>query len=114
MELGIEPVERRAHVLDFADPMIVLPFAQTGSPEVEAQYGKPKAVQRLHGVEDNFIVQCSAKQRMRMAHHSHVRGILRSCVQQRFQPSRRTVEEKGTNGTGGGNHYNRLHNPALR
>ena len=71
-------------------------LAQSGSAKVEAQHRETKAVQRLHGVEHDFVVQRSAKQRMRMADHRSVRRVRRSRVEQGFQASRRTVEKQRT------------------
>jgi len=36
-------------------------FTQARATKVETQYGKPEAVQRFHGVEDDFVVQRSAE-----------------------------------------------------
>ena len=66
-EFAFQPVERGADVFDFANAVGVLAFAQTGAAKVEAEHGKSKAVQRLHGVEDDFVVQRSSIERMRMA-----------------------------------------------
>ena len=61
MILGVEPVERSADVVNFAVTLIVFTLAQSRSTKVEAQHGKTKTVQRLHGMEHDFIVQRSAK-----------------------------------------------------
>src|SRR5450759_968760 len=53
-ELAFEPIEGGAHVFDFADAVGVLAFAQSGAAEVEAEDGESVAVERFHGVEDDF------------------------------------------------------------
>ena len=98
MKLGVEPVKRRAHVVDFPVAVVVFALAQSRPAKIEAQHRKTKTVQRLHGVEDDFVVQRPAKQRMRMANHRRMRRILRAGIEQRFQPSRRTVERQRTDG----------------
>jgi hypothetical protein len=57
---------RAAHIFDFADAVGVLAFAQTGAAEVEAQHRESEAVERFHGVEDDFVVERSTVERMRM------------------------------------------------
>src|ERR1700733_1695714 len=91
--LDVEPIERDADVLDFSDPMLMFALAQSRSAEVEAQHGKAKAVQRLHGVKHDFVVQRSSKQGMRMADQRCMTCLLCSGVEERFQASRRTVEK---------------------
>ena len=98
MKLGIQPIESGANVLDFPGAMIMLARAQSRPAKIEAQHRKPEAVQRLHGVEDNFVVQRSAKQRMRMADYRSMRGILNTCIQQSFQPSSWAIEKKRFDG----------------
>ena len=98
MKLAVEPVERGADIFDFPIALIVFALTQAGSAKVEAQHGKTKTVQRLHGVKDDFVVQRSAKQRMRMADHSGMSGILGAGVEQRFQSSGWTVEKQRTDG----------------
>ena len=49
-------------------------------------------------MEDNLVVQRPAKQRMRMANHGSVRGILGAGVQQRFQPTSWTLEKERFDG----------------
>ena len=92
-KLAFEPIEGGAHVFNFADAVGVLAFAQSGAAEIKAQHGESEVVERLHGVEDDFVVQRAAKQRMRMANHRGVRRVLSARVEQRFQASGRTVEE---------------------
>ena len=94
MKLIVEPIERGVNVLNFSDPVSVLSFAQSCSTKVEPQNGEPKAVKRFHGMEDDFIVQRSAKERMRMADNSSMCSSLGSCIEQRFQPSSRAVKKQ--------------------
>src|SRR5579862_7003659 len=61
MKLRIEPVERRAHVIHLAVSVIVFSLAQSSAAKVHAQDWKTEAVQRLHGVEYNLVVQRPAK-----------------------------------------------------
>ena len=94
----VEPAERGADVLDLADSVIVFPLAQPGASKIKAQHGKSEAVQCFHRVEDDFIVEHSPKQRMRMTHNRRVCCILGPGVQQRFKASRRPGEEERSNG----------------
>lgn len=96
--LGVEPVERSTDVIDFAVALVVFALAQSRSPKVEAQHGKAKTVERLHGVEHNFVVQRSAKEWMWMADQSGMSGVSGSGIQQRFQASCRTIEKQGPDG----------------
>ena len=94
MKLVIQPIERRADIIHFAIPMIVFALAQSRAAKVESQHGKSKTVQRLHRVKHDFVVQRPAKQRMRMANQRRMGCVLRAGIQQRLQPSGRTVEKK--------------------
>ena len=100
MKFAIQPVECRSDVLNFAITVIVFACAQSGPAKIEPQYRVAEAVQRLHGVKDNFVMQRSAIDRMRMAHKSGVSRGFRALIQQGFQPSGWAVEEKRTDGTG--------------
>ena len=71
-------------------------LTQSGSAKVEAQHGKTEAVQRLHGVKDNLVVQSSAEERMGMTHNCSVCRIFCSGVEDRFQASSRAFEEEAT------------------
>jgi len=93
-ELAFEPIEGGAHVFDFPDAVGVLAFAQSGAAEVKAEYGESEAVKRLHGVEDDFVVQRSPIKRMRMAHHGGMGRTGQSGVEQGFQASGRAGEEE--------------------
>ena len=97
MILGIKPVECSPHIIDFPVAVIMFALAQASSSKVEGQHRKAKTIQRLHGVEDNLVMQRPAKQRMRMTNHRSVRRIFRASVEQRLQPSRRTVESQRMN-----------------
>jgi len=96
--LGVEPVERGAKIVDFPGALVVLDHTQSGSTKVEAQHRKAKTVQRLHGVEHDFVVQRSAEQRMGMTDHCSVRGVGCSGVEQRLQASGRTLKKQGADG----------------
>jgi hypothetical protein len=71
--------------------VIVFAVAEAGAPKVEAQDRKAETVQSFHGMEDDFVMQRSAKQRVRMTNHCRMRRILRARIQQCFQPSRGAV-----------------------
>ena len=98
VELRIQPVESGAHVFDFRVAVIVFALAESGAAKVEAQHGKPKTVQRLHGMEHNLVMQRSSKQRMRVANDCGVSRIFRTCVKQRFESSRRAFKEERSDG----------------
>ena len=91
----MKPVERGTNIIHFAHSVVVFALAQAGSAEVEAQHRESEAVESFHGVEDDFVVQGSAKQWVRMANHSCVRGVRSTGVEQRFQASRTTFKEQG-------------------
>ena len=93
----IEPVERGADVVDFARAVIMFSLTQSGSAKVEAQHGKTEAVQRLHGVKDNLVVQRSTEEGMGMTDNCSVCRILGSGVEDRFQASSRAFEEERPN-----------------
>src|SRR5207247_3697997 len=44
IELAIQPIQCRMHVIHFAYTLIVLSLAQPSSAEIEPQYGKSEAV----------------------------------------------------------------------
>ena len=94
LKFDIEPVERRAYVIHFPDSMIVFTLAQTRAAKIEAQHGKTKTVQRLHGVKRDFVVQRATKQRMRMANDRGMGRVLRARVEQRLQPASGPVDKK--------------------
>ena len=76
----------------------MLAFAQAGAAKIEAQHGESEAVERLHGVKDDFVVQRSAVQRMRMANEGGMRCAGRTGVEQGFQASGGAGEEEGADG----------------
>jgi hypothetical protein len=94
VKLRVKPIERGTNIIHFAHSVVVFALAQSGSAEVEAQYRESKAVESFHRVEDDFVVQGSAKQRVRMANHSCVRRVRSTSVEQRFQASRTTFKEQ--------------------
>ena len=90
----LQPVEGGAHVFDLADAVGVLAFAQSGAAEVEAQHRESEAVERFHGVEDDFVVQRSAEEWMRMTDERSVSRGGRSRVEQGFEASGGAFEEE--------------------
>jgi len=64
--LAFDPIEGCAHIVNFSNAMRMLPFAESSATEIEAEHWESEVVQRLHGVEDNFVVQRPAIDRMRM------------------------------------------------
>src|ERR1700674_3801206 len=103
-EFVFEPVEGGAHVFDFANAVCVLAFTQAGTAEVEAEHGKSEAIERFHGVEDDFVVERSTEERMRMADHGGMRRAGRTGVEERFQSSGGAGEEQGADAGGFGRH----------
>jgi hypothetical protein len=61
MHLGIDPVERRPHIVLFALPAIMLAFAHARAAEIETQNGKTESAQRFHGVVHNLVVHGAAE-----------------------------------------------------
>ncbi len=98
VELRVQPVESGANIFDFPVAVIVFALAESRAAKVEAQHGKTKTVQRLHGMEHNLVVQRSAKQRMRMANDCGMSRIFRAGVEQRFESSRRAFEKERPDG----------------
>jgi len=74
-EFTFEPVEGGPDVFDFSDAVCVLALAQAGAAEIEAEHGKSEIVERFHGVEDDFVVQRSSIERMRMTDQGSVRRV---------------------------------------
>ena len=93
-KLAFEPIKGGAHVFDFPDAAGVLALAQSGAAEVKAQYGESEVVERLHGVENDFVVQRSTVERMRMAHQGGMGRARQSGIEQGFQASGRAGEEE--------------------
>src|SRR5256885_772486 len=82
----------------------MLAFTKTRASEVEAQHRKSEMVKRLHGMKNNFVVQCPAIQRVRMTDHRRVRRRGRSGVEEGLQASGRAIEEKRANAGSFGGH----------
>ena len=99
-ELVFEPVEGGADVFDFPDAAGVLAFAQAGAAEIETEHRESEAVERFHGVEDDFVVQRSSVERMRMADHGGVRRVGRSVVEQSLKASGGAGKEQGSDAGG--------------
>ena len=93
-EFFFQPVEGSAHIFDFSHAVGVLAFAQAGAAEVETKDGESEGVERFHRVEDDFIVERSSVERMRMTDDGGMRGGGRSAVEQDFQPSGGTGNEE--------------------
>ena len=94
-EFGLDPIEGGADVFDFADAVSVRAFTQSGAAEVEAQDGESEAVEGFHGVEDDFVVERSAKEWMRMADDGGVGCGRGSGVEQSFEASGGAGEGEG-------------------
>jgi hypothetical protein len=94
MKFAIQPFERSPNVLLFCVAMVVLALAQSGTAKIKAQHRITKTVQRLHGVKNDFVVESSSIERMRMAHERSTGSLLRTHIEQGFQPSGWTVEEQ--------------------
>src|ERR1700722_10476596 len=92
-KFSVQPIERSAEVLDFAVSVIMLTLAQAGAAKIKTQHRKAKTVQGFHGMEDDFIVQGSTEQRMRMADDRSISRVWSSGVEQRFQSSHGTIEK---------------------
>ena len=93
MKFRIQPIECSADIVDFANTMIVFTLTQSRATKIKAKHREPERMQRLHRMKHDFVVQSSAKQWVRMANQSRVRSVLRPSVQQRFEPSRRTLKK---------------------
>lgn len=94
LKFAFKPFESGSHVVDFADAVCMLSFAQAGTTEVEAQDGKSEAVERFHGVEDDLVMERSSVERMRMADQRRVRGRGRAIVEQGLEASGGAVEKE--------------------
>lgn len=94
MKLGIKPVERSPHILNFPIAVIVFTLAESSSAKIEPQHGISKAVQRLHRVKHDLVMQRPPKQGVGMADYCCMRGILGARVQQRLDPACRTFKKE--------------------
>ena len=48
-------------------------------------------------MKHDLVMQGPAEQRMRMANYGGVRGSARACIQQSFEPARRSVDKQRAN-----------------
>jgi hypothetical protein len=94
----IQPVERRADVVDFAGAIVMLTLTESSTAKIEAQHGKTKTVQRLHGVKHDFVVQRTAKERMRMANDRCMGRVFRAGIQQRLKSTSRPADKERSDG----------------
>ena len=77
----------------FAIAVVMSTLTESSAAKVKTQYRIAKMLQRLHGVEHYFVVQCAAVKRMRMAYKRCMRRMLRTLIEQGFQSSRWSFEE---------------------
>ena len=94
-----DPVKSSVHILDFAFAASVLAFAQSGAAKIEAQDRKSEAVERLHGVKDDFVVQRSAVEGMRVTNQRCMRRTGYTSIQQGFEAANWAVEEERADGS---------------
>ena len=64
-----------------ADAVSVLALTQPGAAKIKTQCREAEAVQRLRGMEDDFIMQCAAEHRVRMADQGGVTRVLCAGIQ---------------------------------
>ena len=95
MKLPVQPFERCPHIIYFANPIVMLTLAQSRSAKIEAQHGEAEAIQRLHDMENDFVVQGPAVVRVRVADQASVARLGRACVEHRLQSPGRPVEKEG-------------------
>src|SRR5205807_10338214 len=107
-KLPLQPIERGADVVQFASPVIVLPFAQARASKIKPQHGKAKAVEGFHGAEHDLVVQCASVHRMRMTHQCGMAGVFRTHVEESFEATSRPVQKERSYGRVQGRHGNRL------
>jgi hypothetical protein len=93
MEFAVKPIEGGADIVLLSDAVMMFSLAQTGATEVETEHGEPERVQGLHGVEDNFVVQGSADERMGVTDEGRVGRVIRAHVEQGLQPAGWAFEE---------------------
>jgi hypothetical protein len=94
MEFAFQPIERSANVIQFALSIVMFSLAQPSSAKIESQDGKPKTVQRFHGMKYHFVVKCPAERRMRMANKTSVSSILCASIQQGFESADWSLEKE--------------------
>ena len=90
----VEPVERGLNILLLATAVVVFSVAQTCSAEIETKHGESETVQRLHGMEDDFVVQSSTEHRVRMRHQRGMCGVFGSQIKDRFKTASRALEKE--------------------
>src|SRR5207248_6591660 len=94
VKLGVEPIERCAHVLDLAAALVMFALAEPSTAKVEAQGRESKAVQRLHGSKHNLVMHGAAEHGMRMADQRGMGSVGGAGIEQRFQLSCRAGNEE--------------------
>jgi hypothetical protein len=94
MKLAIEPIQGNANVLGLTFAVSMFSFAQAKPSKIEAQDRKSEAIQRLHGMEDDFVVHRPAINRMRVANQGRMGCVLSTGVEQRFESARRAFDEQ--------------------
>ena len=104
LEFLFQPVEGGAHIFDFSHAVGVLAFTQSGAAEVEAEHGESEAVEGLHGVEDDFVVERSSVQRMRMTDEGGVGRGGGSGVEEGFKAACGACNGEGADGGNFGRH----------
>src|SRR5258708_24979703 len=108
MEFAVEPVERRAHIFEFALAIVMLTLAQAGPAKIEAKHWISKTVQRFHGMEYNLVVQRAAIHGMGMAHQSCVGRVLRAEVQNCLKLTGGGIEQERGNFAGRSRDYDSI------
>jgi len=103
-EFGLDPIESGADVFDFADAVGVHAFTQSCAAEVEAEDRESEAIEGFHGVEDDFVVERSAKERMRVTDDGSVGCGGGSGVEQSFQASGGAGDGEGADAGSFGRH----------
>lgn len=96
----VQPIQRRLHVVHFTASAVMLALAEASPAKIETQHGKTEAVQRLHGMKDDFIVQSAAIDGMRMTNDAAVSGTGRPGIEQGFEPACGAFQKKGSDCAG--------------
>ena len=91
-EIVFEPAERGANVVLLAVAMVECAFAEADAAEVEAQDGKAKGGEDLHGVVDDLVVHGSTRRRVGVADERGVSGVRTAGVEDGFEFAVGTVE----------------------
>ena len=95
MKFAVQPIKRSPHILHFAIAMGMLALTKPGATKIKSQHGISKAIQRLHGMKNYFVVQRPTVKRVRMTDQSSMRRPLRTHIEQGFQATSGTVKKKG-------------------